>query len=58
LEVNANARLAALRGALFVVVLAAALALFFTRGVPTRPPGVPAEVPEDQEASDPQDRSG
>ena len=31
LQINADARLAALRGALFVVVLAAALALFFTK---------------------------
>ena len=51
LQVNADARLAALRAALFVVVLAAALALFFTRWVPTRPPGAPAVVPEDQETT-------
>ena len=50
LQINADARLAALRTALFVVVLAAALALFFKRWVPTSPPGAPAVVPEDQEA--------
>jgi EmrB/QacA subfamily drug resistance transporter len=49
LQVNADARLAALR---------AALALFFTRRIPTEPPGSKAMDPEDQEASDPQDRSG
>src|SRR5207247_8335582 len=53
LQINADARLAALRAALFVVVLAAALALFFTRRIPTRPPSVPAEVPEDAGAGDP-----
>ena len=47
LQINADARLAALRGALFVVVLAAALALFFTRWVPTEPPGAPTVAPED-----------
>ncbi len=51
LQVNADARLAALRAALFVVVLAATLALFFTRWVPTEPPGSPTAVPEDQEAT-------
>ncbi len=50
LQINADARLAALRAALFVVVLAAALALFFTRWVPTRSPGAPTADPEDQEA--------
>jgi hypothetical protein len=39
LEVNGDARLAALRAALFVVALVAAIALFFTRQIPTRPPG-------------------
>jgi MFS family permease len=58
LHIDADARLSALRGALFVVVIAAALALFFTRRIPSVPPGTPAEVPEDQKASDPQDRSG
>ena len=58
LQINANARIAALRGALFVVVLAAALALFFTRRIPTEPPGSTATAPEEQKASDPQDRSG
>lgn len=52
LQINADARLAALRAALFVVVLVAALALFFTRWIPTRPPGAPAEVPEDEKASE------
>jgi hypothetical protein len=51
LQINADARLAALRAALFVVVLAATLVLFFTRWVPTRPPGAPAVVPEDQETT-------
>ena len=50
LQINADARLAALRAALFVVVLAAALALFFTRWVPTRSPGAATADPEDQEA--------
>jgi predicted DCC family thiol-disulfide oxidoreductase YuxK len=45
LAVNAGARLAALRAALFVVALVAAIALFFTRWIPTRPPGAPALVP-------------
>jgi MFS family permease len=36
---NSNARLAALRGALAVVALVAALALFFSGAVPTRQPG-------------------
>jgi hypothetical protein len=52
--VNADARLAALRAALFVVVLVAAIALFFTRQIPTRPPGAPAVVPEDPLARDAQ----
>jgi Na+/phosphate symporter len=47
LHINADARLAALRGALFVVVIAAALALFFTRQIPTRPPGAGTVVPEE-----------
>ena len=50
LQINADARLAALRAALFVVVLAAALALFFTRRIPTEPPGAPTADPEDQES--------
>src|SRR6266536_2097467 len=49
LQINADARLAALRAALFVVVLAAAIALFFTRWVPTRPPGSTTADPKDQE---------
>ncbi|HEY6407987.1 MAG TPA: MFS transporter [Ktedonobacteraceae bacterium] len=51
LEVNANGRLQALRTALFVVVLVAALSLLFTRRIPTRPPGAPAKIP-DEETSD------
>jgi hypothetical protein len=51
LQINADARLAALRGALFVVVLAAALALFFTRRLPTEPPGSTSSVPEQQEVA-------
>jgi hypothetical protein len=54
LQVNGDARLAALRAALFVVALVAALALFFTRWIPTKPPGVPAEVHKDAEARDSQ----
>jgi hypothetical protein len=49
LQINADARLAALRAALFVVVLAAVLALFFTRRIPTEPPGSSATVPEEEE---------
>jgi Na+/melibiose symporter-like transporter len=52
LQINADARLAALRAALFVVVLAAALALFFTRWVPSKPPGSPVMIPGDNETSD------
>ena len=48
LQVNADARIEALRTALFVVVIAAALALFFTRRIPTEPPGSTATVPEEQ----------
>jgi len=47
LQINADARLAALRGALFVVVLAAAIALFFTRQIPTEQPGASTVVPEE-----------
>lgn len=54
LQVNGDARLAALRAALFVVALVAAIALFFTRWIPTKPPGAPAEVHKDAEARDPQ----
>jgi hypothetical protein len=57
LAVNADARLAALRAALFVVAIVAAIALFFARQIPTRPPGAPAVVPEDKEARDPQGQS-
>jgi len=52
LQINADGRLAALRAALFVVVLAAALALFFTRWVPTRSPGEPVMIPDDKVTSD------
>jgi MFS family permease len=51
LQINADARLAALRAALFVVVLAAALALFFTRRLPNAPPGSPAMSADDEETS-------
>jgi hypothetical protein len=44
LALNAQARLAGLRAALFVVLLAACLALFFTNWVPTQQPGA---VPEE-----------
>jgi MFS family permease len=47
LAVNGDARLAALRAALFVVALVAAIALFFTRWIPVEPPGAPAVAPED-----------
>jgi Na+/melibiose symporter-like transporter len=57
LQINADARLAALRAALFVVVLAAALALFFTRRLPTEPPGSPAMSAEDEETSAVEDHS-
>ena len=36
----------------------AAFALFFTRRIPTEPPGSTATALEEQKASDPQDRSG
>ena len=49
LQINADARLAALRGAMFVVVIAATLALFFTRRIPTEPPGSKAKAPESLE---------
>ncbi len=55
LQINADARLAALRVALFIVVLAAVLALFFTRWVPAMPPGAPAMIPDDKETTDLQD---
>jgi len=38
-EENSKARLSALRGALAVIAIVAALALFFTNGIPTRQPG-------------------
>jgi MFS family permease len=41
LEVNSAARLAALRTALAIVALVAALALFFTRWIPEQQPGAP-----------------
>jgi hypothetical protein len=57
LQVNADARLAALRAALFVVALVAAIALFFTRSIPTIPPGAPAVVPKDPQVRDSQGQS-
>ena len=57
-QINDNDRLAALRASLIVVVIAAALALFFTRRIPGEPPGAPAVVPEEEEASDPHGLSG
>ena len=36
---NSKARLSALRGALAVIAIVAALALFFSNGIPTRQPG-------------------
>lgn len=57
LQVNADARLAALRASLFVVALVAAIALFFTRWIPAEPPGAPAMVPKDAGAMDPQIQS-
>ncbi len=47
LEVNADARLAALRGALFVIAIVAAIALFFTRQIPTVQPGASTVVNEE-----------
>src|SRR6266853_1952743 len=46
LQINADARLAALRGALFVVAIVAAIALFFTRQIPTVQPGASTVVPD------------
>jgi EmrB/QacA subfamily drug resistance transporter len=57
LQINADARLAALRGAMFVVVIAAALALFFTRRIPTVPPGAGTVVPEDAGVRDLQEQA-
>jgi EmrB/QacA subfamily drug resistance transporter len=57
LQINADARLAALRAALFVVVLAAALALFFTRRLPNAPPGSPVMSADDEETSAVKDHS-
>ena len=42
---NSTARLSALRGALAVIAIVAALALFFSNGIPTRQPGSAAAVP-------------
>jgi MFS family permease len=44
LEVNSAARLAALRTALAIVALVAALALFFTRWIPEQQPGAPESI--------------
>jgi Na+/melibiose symporter-like transporter len=57
LQINADARLAALRGAMFVVVIAAALALFFTRRIPTEPPGASIVVSEDAGVKDLQEQA-
>jgi MFS family permease len=43
---NSKARLTALRGALAVVAIVAALALFFSGGIPTRQPGAAPAVAE------------
>jgi hypothetical protein len=43
LALNAEARLAGLRAALFVVLLSACLALFFTNWVPVKQPGAAPE---------------
>ena len=51
LQVNADARIEALRTSLFVVVIAATLALFFTRRIPTEPPGSTSTVPKEQEVT-------
>ncbi|HEY6409823.1 MAG TPA: MFS transporter, partial [Ktedonobacteraceae bacterium] len=56
LQINADARLVALRTALFVVVLAAALALFFTRRLPSEPPGGQEVIPDYREMSDEQEQ--
>ena len=42
---NSKARLSALRGALAVIAIVAALALFFSGGIPTRQPGAAATRP-------------
>ena len=57
LQINADARLAALRGALFVVAIVAAIALFFTRQIPTRPPGAGTEVHKDAGVKDLQEQA-
>jgi Na+/melibiose symporter-like transporter len=50
LDLNAAARLTGLRAALFVVVLAATLALFFTTWIPVQQPGTPASDGEEEPA--------
>jgi hypothetical protein len=45
-DVNADARLEALRVALSVAAVLAAVALFFTGKIPTRPPGSREPVPD------------
>jgi Na+/melibiose symporter-like transporter len=57
LQINADARLAALRGALFVVAIVAAIALFFTRQIPTRPPGAGTVVYKDDGIRDSQEQA-
>ena len=57
LQINADARLAALRGALFVVAIVAAIALFFTRQIPTVQPGASTVVPEDAGVKDLQEQA-
>jgi MFS family permease len=51
LDLNAEARLQGLRAALFIVVLAAMLALFFTGWIPVRQPGEagPTDVPPEED---------
>jgi Na+/melibiose symporter-like transporter len=52
---NSNARLRALRGALAVVAIVAALALLFVGGIPTRQPGSEAVADTERGPPDPQE---
>jgi len=52
LEVNKEARIAGLRAAIALLALIALVALFFTRAMPTRPPGRSGAQAGDQSSSD------
>jgi predicted MFS family arabinose efflux permease len=52
LEVNKEARIAGLRAAIALLALIALVALFFTKAMPTRPPGRSGAQAGDQSSSD------